>query len=183
MTGGPKRASATPRVAVLIDGVAINRICRALQAHVDFRRLRAIFSEREILTQISYYAVTPPPDEHFPHRTLLDWLVYNGYTVREKVGKQRTTREGQSYFRGSMAVEMTVDAMDIAASVEHLVLVPGEDDFTALADAIQRKGVRFTVLSTIKGDTNIILSRVRRCADEFIEFADLLPRIVARGKG
>jgi len=86
-------------------------------------------------------------------------------------------RDGQKYFRANHAVEIAVDAIEIASSIQRLVLVPGDDDFTALADALQRKGIRFSVLSTMKGEKPMVSNQLRRSADEFLEMADLLPRI------
>jgi hypothetical protein len=48
-----------------------------------------------------------------------------------------------------MDIELAVDAMALAEHVDEIVLFSGDGDFRSLVEAVQRRGVRVTVVSTI----------------------------------
>ena len=78
-----------------------------------------------------------------------------------------------------MDIELTVDALEMAPFFDHLVLFSGDGDFTALVGALQRKGKRVTVVSTLTTPTPMIADDLRRQADFFMDVADLA-KIVGR---
>ena len=47
-----------------------------------------------------------------------------------------------------MDIELAVDAMEMAEHLDHIVLFSGDGDFRSLVEAVQRKGVRVSVVST-----------------------------------
>ncbi len=72
-----------------------------------------------------------------------------------------------------MDIELAVDAMEMADHVEHIVLFSGDGDFRPLVGALQRKGVRVSVVSTICSSPRMIADDLRRQADNFIELEEL----------
>src|SRR5690625_7342673 len=72
-----------------------------------------------------------------------------------------------------MDIELAVDAMEMADHVEHIVLFSGDGDFRSMVAAIQRKGVRVSVVSTIRSQPPMIADDLRRQADNFIELEEL----------
>jgi uncharacterized LabA/DUF88 family protein len=80
---------------------------------------------------------------------LIDWLDYNGYTVVTKMAKEFTDASGRRKLKGNMDIELAVDAMELAEHVDQIVLFSGDGDFRSLVEAVQRRGVRVTVVSTI----------------------------------
>jgi len=72
-----------------------------------------------------------------------------------------------------MDIELTVDAMELAPYVDHVVLFSGDGDFRPLVEALQRKGVRVSVVSTIRSQLPMIADELRRQADNFIELDEL----------
>jgi uncharacterized LabA/DUF88 family protein len=76
-----------------------------------------------------------------------------------------------------MDIELAVDAMEIAEHVDRVVLFSGDGDFRRLVEALQRRGRRVTVVSTLRTQPPMVADELRRQADEFIELADLGPRI------
>ena len=74
-------------------------------------------------------------------------------------------------------LQLAVDAMEAAAYANHIVLFSGDSDFRSLVEAIQRKGVRVSVISTIKTRPPMIANELRRQADEFIDIATLTHRV------
>jgi uncharacterized LabA/DUF88 family protein len=52
-----------------------------------------------------------------------------------------------------MDIELAVDAMELAEHIDQMVLFSGDGDFRSLVEAVQRRGVRVTVISTISGSS------------------------------
>jgi hypothetical protein len=117
-----------------------------------------------------------------PLRPLLDWLDYNGFSVATKPVRLMLDAEGRRHPQGDMRFEMAVDAMEMAASVDHLVLVAGHDSFARLVAALRRGGKRVTVLSTMNGTRTLVSDALRRQADHFVDVADLQASIALVGK-
>ena len=90
-----------------------------------------------------------------------------------KPAREYTDREGRKRYRGDMDVEITVDVMEIAARADHIVLFSGDGDFKAVIEAVQRRGVRVTVVSTVKTQPPMASDDLRRAADDFVDLADL----------
>jgi uncharacterized LabA/DUF88 family protein len=57
------------------------------------------------------------------------------------------------------------------------VLFSGDGDFRRLVEAIQRRGVRVTIVSTIRSKPPMVADELRRQADNFVELLDLQPSI------
>ena len=72
-----------------------------------------------------------------------------------------------------MDIELTVDALEMSPHFDHFVLFSGDGDFTALVAALQRKGKRVTVASTLSTPTPMISDDLRRQADFFLDVAEL----------
>jgi uncharacterized LabA/DUF88 family protein len=164
------------RVAVFIDGVALYQTARALAFDIDYRRLLEAFSSRARLVRALYYTLLQEDQEYSPIRPLIDWLGYNGYgVVTRAAGEPHARRRG----RGSMDVDMVVDMMELADSIDHVVLFAGEADLRRAVEAVQRRGVRVTVVSTLRAGAPMVADELRRQADQFVDLADLAP-LVAR---
>jgi uncharacterized LabA/DUF88 family protein len=93
--------------------------------------------------------------------------------VVTKPAKEFTDATGRRKIKGSMDIELTVDALDMAPFYDHFVLFSGDGDFTALVAALQRKGKRVTVASTLSTPTPMISDDLRRQADFFLDVAEL----------
>jgi uncharacterized LabA/DUF88 family protein len=65
--------------------------------------------------------------------------------------------------------------MEMSAHVDEMVLFSGDGDFRSLVEAIQRRGVRVTVVSTMQ--PALIADELRRRADVFLDLRELQPRI------
>ena len=76
-----------------------------------------------------------------------------------------------------MDIELAVDAMEIAGTIDHMVLFSGDGDFRSLVEAVQRKGVRVTVISTISTQPPMIADELRRQADIFTDIVTLQGKI------
>jgi uncharacterized LabA/DUF88 family protein len=87
--------------------------------------------------------------------------------------RRYTDAQGVTRTKGNMDIEIAVDMLEIAPHVDHVVLFSGDGDFRRLIEAVQRKGVRVTAVSTLKTQPPMASDDLRRQADTFVELADL----------
>jgi len=161
------------RLALFIDGSNLYAAAKALSFDIDYKLLRQEFMQRGKLLRAFYYTALLENDDYSPIRPLVDWLHYNGFTMVTKPAKEFTDSSGRRKVKGNMDIELTVDAMETAPHVDHIVLFSGDGDFRPLVEALQRKGVRVSVVSTIRSQPPMIADDLRRQADNFIELEDL----------
>ena len=171
------------RFALMIDGANLYQSARALGFDIDYRLLLGTFAQRARLVRASYYTALLDDQEYSPIRPLVDWLDYNGYTVVTKPLKEFTDASGRRKFKGNMDMELAVDAMEMAQYLDHLVLFSGDGDFRRLTEALQRRGLRVTVVSTIRTQPPMIADELRRQADTFLELNELAPLIAREHRG
>jgi uncharacterized LabA/DUF88 family protein len=108
---------------------------------------------------------------------LVDWLDYNGYTMVTKPTKEFTDATGRRKIKGNMDVELAIDVLEMAPHLDHIVLFSGDGDFRRLVEAVQRRGVRVTVVSTVRSQPAMIADELRRQADVFLDLMDLQEQI------
>jgi uncharacterized LabA/DUF88 family protein len=161
------------RLALFIDGSNLYAAARALGFDIDYKLLRSEFVRRGKLVRAFYYTALLEDQEYSPIRPLVDWLDYNGFTMVTKPAKEFTDSMGRRKVKGNMDIELAVDAMELADRMDHMVLFSGDGDFRPLVEAIQRKGVRVSVVSTIRSQPPMIADDLRRQADNFIELDEL----------
>src|SRR5206468_11450925 len=172
-------SSSCTKIALLIDGANLHATSKTLGFDVDYKRLLKEFQRRGTVLRAFYYTAIIEDQEYSSIRPLIDWLDYNGFTVVTKPAKEFTDATGRRKIKGSMDIELTVDALDMAPYFDHFVLFSGDGDFTALVAALQRRGKRVTVVSTLTTPTPMIADDLRRQADFFMDVADLA-KIVGR---
>jgi uncharacterized LabA/DUF88 family protein len=165
------------RFAIMIDGANLYQSARALGFDIDYRLLLDTFAGCARLVRACYYTALLDDQEYSPIRPLVDWLDYNGYSVVTKPLKEFTDASGRRKFKGNMDIELAVDAMEMAKNLDHIVLFSGDGDFRRLSEALQRAGLRVTVVSSIKTQPPMIADELRRQADTFLELQDLAPYI------
>ena len=165
------------RVAVFIDGANLYQAAKALGFDIDYKRLLQTLASDCRFVRAYYYTALLDEQEYSPIRPLVDWLDYNGYTMVTKPLKEFTDAYGRRKVKGNMDIELAVDLMEIADRVDHVVLFSGDGDFRRLVEAVQRKGVRVSIVSTIRTQPPMIADELRRQADTFIELQDLMPQI------
>ena len=165
------------RIALFIDGANLYAAARALGFDIDYKKLLQIFADKAHLVRAFYYTALIEDQEYSPIRPLVDWLDYNGYTMVTKPTKEFTDASGRRKIKGNMDIELAVDAMEMADRLDHVVLFSGDGDFRRLVEAVQRKGVRVTVVSTIRSSPPMVADELRRQADLFVELEDLAPGI------
>jgi len=166
------------RIGLFIDGSNLYAAARALGFDIDYKRLLDVFKDYGHLVRAFYYTALVEDQEYSPIRPLVDWLDYNGYTMVTKPTKEFTDAMGRRKIKGNMDIELAIDVMEMAQYLDHVVLFSGDGDFRRLVEAIQRKGVRVTVVSTIRSSPPMVADELRRQADTFMELQELAPHIM-----
>ena len=100
---------------------------------------------------------------------MIDWLDYNGFTLVTKPTKEFLDSDGQRRIKGNMDIELAIDMLELADKLDHIILFSG--------DAVQHKGVRVTVVSTIKSSPPMLADELRRQADLFIDLVSIQEEI------
>ncbi|RAH97004.1 NYN domain-containing protein [Acuticoccus sediminis] len=165
------------KIALFIDGANLYSAARSLGFDIDYKRLLSVFGEKGYLLRAYYYTALAEDQEFSTLRPLIDWLDYNGYSVVTKPLKEFYDQSGRRKVKGNMDIELVIDAMELADQVDHIVLFSGDGDFRRLAEALQRKGKKFSVVSTLQTQPPMIADDLRRQSDHFIELADLQAQI------
>ena len=161
------------RIGLFIDGSNLYAAARALAFDIDYKRLLDYFSDEGRLIRAFYYTALMEEQEYSPIRPLVDWLDYNGYTMVTKPTKEFTDSMGRRKIKGNMDIELAIDVMEMAERLDHIVIFSGDGDFRRLVEAVQRKGVRVTVVSTVRSQPPMVADELRRQADYFMELQDL----------
>jgi uncharacterized LabA/DUF88 family protein len=169
--------SSSNKIALFIDGANLYATSKTLGFDIDYKRLLKEFQSRGTLLRAFYYTAVIQDQEFKSIRPLIDWLDYNGYTVVTKATKEFVDASGQRKVKGNMDIELAVDAMELAESIDQMVLFSGDGDFRSLVEAVQRHGVHVTVISTISNQPPMIADELRRQADVFTDLAELQSKI------
>ena len=165
------------KIALFIDGANLYATAKSLGFDIDYKRLLREFHSRGYLLRAFYYTAVVEDQEYSSIRPLIDWLDYNGYTVVTKATKEFVDQTGRRKVKGNMDIELAVNAMEIASHIDHMVLFSGDGDFRSLVEAVQRKGVRVTVASTVSTQPPMVADELRRQADIFLDIAELQTKI------
>jgi uncharacterized LabA/DUF88 family protein len=165
------------RTALFIDGANLYATAKALKFDIDYKRLLVMFRSKSKLLRALYYTALADESEYSSIRPLVDWLAYNGYSMVTKPTKEFTDASGRRKIKGNMDIELAVDAMQLADQLDHIVLFSGDGDFRALVEALQSKGKRVSVISTLQTQPWMVADELRRQADQFVDLADLQDEI------
>ena len=165
------------RIALFIDGANLHSTARTLGFEIDYKRLLKEFEGRGSLLRAFYYTAIIEDQDYSSIRPLTDWLSYNGYTVVTKATKEFVNSSGRRKVKGNMDIELAVDAMELAGQVDEMVLFSGDGDFRSLVEAVQRRGVRVTVISTMSSQPPMIADELRRQADVFTDLVELQSKL------
>jgi len=165
------------RIALFIDGANLYATSRSLGFDLDYRKLLTYFQKRGYLLRAYYYTALIEDQEYSSIRPLIDWLDYNGYRVVTKPAKEFTDAAGRRKIKGNMDIELTIDALELAEVLDHYVIFSGDGDFRTLVEALQRKGKKVSIVSTMASQPPMISDDLRRQADHFIDLTSLRSEI------
>lgn len=165
---------ANEKTAMFIDGANLYAASRSLGFDVDYKAMLTYFKRLTNVVRAYYYsAVLKNEADYSPLKPLTDWLAYNGYALVTKDAKEFTDSLGRHRVKGNMDVEIACDMLELAPVIDHMVLFSGDGDFRRLVEDVQRKGVRVTVISSVRTQPPMVADELRRQADDFIDIVDI----------
>lgn len=166
-----------PRIALFIDGANLYATSKQLGFDMDYRRLLREFQSRGNLIRAFYFTTLVESEEYSSIRPLVDWLDYNGYRVITKAAKEFTDATGRRRVKGNMDIELAIEMLELASHLDQIYLFSGDGDFRPLVEAVQRKGVKVSVVSTISTNPPMVSDELRRQCDEFVDLAQLMQKV------
>ncbi len=161
------------RIALFVDGSNLYSTVKTLDFEIDYGKMLDLFKGKGRLICANYYTALVEEEDYSPIRPLVDWLDYNGWHAVTKPAKSMVDRDGRRRIKGDMDAEIIVDMLGLAPHIDHLILVSGDGDFRVAVEALQKQGVRVTVMSTMASKPAMLADELRRQADAFIEIADM----------
>ena len=170
-------SSSPNNIALFVDGANLHATAKTLGFDIDYRRLLKEFQSRGTLVRAFYYTAVVEDSDFSSIRPLIDWLDYNGFTVVTKPAKEFIDATGRRKVKGNMDIELAVDALELAPHLDEMVLFSGDGDFRSVVEAVQRRGVHVTVVSTISSHPPMIADELRRQADAFTDLMELKSKI------
>ena len=165
------------KIALFVDGANLYATSKALGFDIDYRKLLKAFQKRGYLLRAYYYTALIEDQEFSSIRPLVDWLDYNGFKVVTKPAKEFTDAMGRRKIKGNMDMELAIDAMSLVDVVDHFVIFSGDGDFRVLVEALQRKGRKVSIVSTVSSQPPMIADDLRRQCDHFIDVLSLKDEI------
>ena len=165
------------KMLILIDGPNFYNTTKSLGFDIDYKKVLHEFRGRGNFLRANYYTAIHEDEEFSAITPLIDWLDYNGYSIITKPVKTFTGGDGRRKHKGNMSIELAVDAMEMAPQVDHIVLFSGDGDFRCLVEALQRRGIRVTVVSSVSTQPPMCADELRRQADVFLDIVDLSAKI------
>lgn len=175
----PSKQTDYPRykkIALFIDGANFFVSAKVCGFDVDWKRFLSHYRGEGDLFRAYYYTGILPkvPGKTDPLKPTLDWIVYNGFTLRTKIAKIfKDPLSGKETIKGNMDLEMAIDMLDVAAYVTDIYIFSGDGDFTPLVQRVQAEGVRVHVVSTIVESNPMCADDLRRQCDFFYELATM----------
>jgi uncharacterized LabA/DUF88 family protein len=170
-------SSGSTKIALFIDGPNLHATARALGFDIDYKRLLNEFQGRGTVLRAFYYTAIIEDQEFSSIRPLVDWLDYNGYTVVTKAAKEYVDASGRRKVKSDMDIELAVEAMELSGRIDEMILFSGDGDFRSLVEAVQRRGVRVTVVSSMASQPPMIADELRRQADVFTDLTELRAKV------
>ncbi|MBE7209900.1 MAG: NYN domain-containing protein, partial [Gluconacetobacter diazotrophicus] len=111
------------RTCLFVDGANLYAAARSLGLQLDFGALLAHVRDNTRLVRAYYYSALLDTDDYTPVRPLVDWLSYNGWSVVTKTAREFTDPQtGHRRTKGNMDIELAIDMLELAPSIEHAVL-------------------------------------------------------------
>lgn len=165
------------KIALFIDGANLYATSKSLGFDIDYKKMLKYFQTQGYLLRAYYYTALIEDQEYSSIRPLIDWLDYNGYRVVTKPTKEFVDSAGRRKVKGNMDLELAIDAMELSQTVDHMVLFSGDGDFRTLVEALQRRGRKVSVVSTVATQPAMIADDLRRQADHFLELTQLKEHI------
>jgi len=160
------------RVAIFIDGENIHYSAKHLNMRLDYLKMcKLLAGERRLVRSYFYTAISNQSEGKID---FINFLKLNGFTVVTKEVKSFSDSEGNGRsIRSSLDMEMAIDVLELAPTLDTVILCTGDGDFRPLVDAVARRGKHVEVCALREMTSTDLIA----AADEYIDLASLKDRI------
>ena len=146
-------------VAILVDVQNVYYTCReAYQRHFDYNQFWYVATQAVNVSTARAYAISTKDVKQRQFHHILRGI---GFEVILKPYIQRS--DGST--KGDWDVGIALDAIELAADVDEVILVSGDGDFCLLVERIQQ---RFKKKVTVYGVPKLTAQALVDCADTFV---------------
>ena len=133
------------RVAVFIDAANIYHSLKNSPWKVDFGRLHHYLKIEVRLVHLGYYTAFDPHNNG--QKNFLSYIEKEGYQVVKKEIKKIGKEDTLVRIKGSLDVELALDAFELATRFDTLLLFSGDSDFVPLVEKLRKRGISTIVVS------------------------------------
>lgn len=164
------------RVAVFIDGENIHYSAKHMNMRMDYLKLcRRLAGERRLVRAYFYTAISNQSEGKID---FINFLKLNGFTVVTKEVRNFNEMDTSTRsVRSSLDMEMAIDALDMSAHLDSVILCTGDGDFQPLVAALARRGKHVEVCGLREMTSTDLIA----AADEYVDLAVLKDDLVLAG--
>ena len=164
--------NANDRIAIFIDGENIHYSAKHMNMRLDYLKLcRKLTGPRRLLRSFFYTAISNQSEGKID---FINFLKLNGFTVVTKEFKSfNDMDQGGRNLRGSLDMELAIDALELSDKLDSIILCTGDGDFRVLVDALGRRGLHVEVCALREMTSTDLIA----AADEYTDLASLKDEI------
>ena len=126
------------RVAIFIDGENIHYSAKHMNMRLDYLKMCSKLAGPRRLVRAYFYTALSNQSEG--KIDFVNFLKLNGFTVVTKEVKSFNDQEGSRNVRSCLDMEMAINVMELADSLDTVILCTGDGDFKPLIEAVARRG-------------------------------------------
>lgn len=164
------------RVAIFIDGENIHYSAKHMNMRLDYLKLCARLANGRRLVRSHFYTAISNQSEG--KIDFINFLKLNGFAVITKEIKSFNDHDQSTrHVRGCLDMEMAIDALEMSANLDTVILCTGDGDFRPLVAALARRGVHVEVCALREMTSTDLIA----ATDTYIDLASLKDEIALDG--
>jgi uncharacterized LabA/DUF88 family protein len=160
------------RIAIFIDGENIHYSAKHMNMRLDYLKLcERLTGPRRLVRSYFYTAISSQSEGKID---FINFLKLNGFKVVTKEIKSFNENEATNRsIRSSLDMEMAIDVLEMAPTLDTVILCTGDGDFTPLVEVLGRKGLHVEVCGLREMTSTDLIA----AADEYTDLASLKDEI------
>ncbi len=174
--GPPEQERPKDKIALFIDAANLSRTIERQtpkSVDIDYKKLLEYFSREAFILRAYYYTGINNENELHDNR-FYHSLKQKGYHLVTK--RIKTFQDGKR--KGNLDIEIALDMLELASTVDRVVLFSGDGDFVPVLKRIGKMGVRTEVVSYAGGSNSSLAADLRDTADVFTDLAQIMDHII-----